>query len=176
MNTGSNSGPVADERQTVFEDLAKQLYQSPSKGSALMKGVLNIKPEVKLSEVDRFKDYWMKKKTQAPTYPQLWQFETWLFSQEDRVVVHKHSCFFDICEGQGYIEIYDRKLGAEYIGSDYTFAKWCACAVGESEHRRLLKTHCYTLPQRAIISRNRGKEQLVQSPITDGKLRSIGSE
>lgn len=158
-----NNSVVDDPVQGVFEELAEQLYQSKIKGLSLMKGVLKINPHVTLEEAQDFKEYWLNRELSTPTYPQLWQFKKWLYQQDNRIVKHHKECVYGICDGEGWIETYNRnKHGLNYDGQDYLFNRNCACSkgCGQDAHRKLMSNHEYTTAQKGVIEVNGGDPEM----------------
>jgi hypothetical protein len=164
------SGVIDDPIQLILEDLALQLYKPKSNGASLMKGILRITPPVSDNEATSFVDYWLTRETQTPTFPQLWQFKKWLteLRKEDDT-----GCYFKICDGTGFIELYEhKKYPNNDFGDDYKFDKKCACIIGAESHKGLMTTYEYTPYQQVIIKSNGGNlksfsPRVIRSPYNE---------
>ena len=155
----NHSQPVT----VTFEDLAINVnaYEHQKVASAFNKLVLDITPTVTDKEALDFQKAWLSKRQDKPTFPQFRDFTQWLYKQPGRKaeIDEEKKCKFKTCDGEGFIEVYDdKKHGFRYYGDDYYFVKYCACVIGENEHKRLLEKMYYTPHQRAIIEINKGDE------------------
>ena len=142
MFKGSTSG-VKDRLQEILEELAEQLYRHRSNGQSLFTAIQSDIKDVSEQEGLDFKKYWLAKHTATPRMPQLWEFKEWIKRQDSRKT-NSLECSYYMCDGSGYIELYEKKLGHHYTGRVYEYIRACKCMIGEDQHDFILQEYFYS--------------------------------
>ena len=145
---------LSKQESESYEDIIKSMpSQDKSSPEHFIRLVKKMNPKPSIKDIQDFRDYWMSKPFEIFKYPQFWEFKKWMLSSNRVPYTH---CEYRVCDGTGYIEVYDiKKHDEEYEGGDVEFVRSCACVIGKDEHEKLMQEKRYSAFQEGIIMVNK---------------------